>query len=387
MTVIFWVSLLIIAYTYIGYPVLVYLLSLVFRRRVKKSDIYPKVSILISAYNEEKFIEAKIKSILELDYPQDKIEVLIGSDGSNDKTDSIVMKYITSHQVTESPSHQKSSENIKLFRLQLREGKPSVLNSLAEQVKNEILVFTDARQRLEKSSLKELVANFSDDKVGSVSAELIFSDADKNNAQGISLYWQYEKFIRLSESKLGSMLGATGAMYAIRKELFPALPKDLILDDVYIPLKSVEKGFRAIFEPKAIIFDSVSCDAEEEFQRKARTLTGNFQIFTLLKKLFNPFVSPIAIQLFSHKFLRLTMPFFLICLFVSNVFILDEGIPRAIFITQVIFYILAIMGLFTNTLKKVTNVPKMFLVMNTAAVVGLYRFLFNKQSVAWKKTN
>lgn len=368
----FWISLSVIFYTYIGYPVLVYLLSLIFRKPVKKVQNYPAVSILISAYNEEKFIEEKIESILELDYPQDKIEVLIGSDGSNDKTDEIVSKLV--------------NDRISLFRFQLREGKPSVLNSLAEQVKNEILVFTDARQRLEKSSLKELVANFSDEKVGSVSAELIFSDADKNNAQGISLYWQYEKFIRLSESRLGSMLGATGAMYAIRKELFPVLPKDLILDDVYIPLKSVEKGFRAIFEPKAIIFDSVSRDAEEEFQRKARTLTGNFQIFTLLKKLFNPLVSPIAIQLFSHKFLRLTVPFFLICLLVSNIFILDEDILRIIFVAQVIFYILAMLGFFTNAFKKLTNVPKMFLVMNTAAVVGLYRFLFNKQSVAWKKT-
>ncbi len=372
MKLLFWLSFGIIFYTYAVYPVLVYLLSLVFKRRVKKSDIYPKVSILISAYNEEKFIEAKIKSILELDYPQDKIEVLIGSDGSNDNTDEIVSRFL--------------NDRTNLFRFQLREGKPSVLNSLAEQAKNEILVFTDARQRLDKNSLKELVANFSDDKVGSVSAELLFSDADKDNAQGISLYWQYEKFIRLSESNVGSMLGATGAMYAVRKELFTSLPKNLILDDVYIPLKSVEKGFRAIFEPRAIIFDSISRDAGEEFKRKARTLSGNFQIFILLRKLFNPFISPVAVQLFSHKFLRLTVPFFLICLFVSNVFVLEEGILRAIFIAQVIFYILALLGLFTDMLKNITNVPKMFLVMNAAAVVGLYRFLFKKQNVAWQKT-
>jgi cellulose synthase/poly-beta-1,6-N-acetylglucosamine synthase-like glycosyltransferase len=327
MKLIFWISFITIAYTYFIYPLAIYLLSFIFRRLVKKEVLYPTVSILISVYNEEKCIEAKIKSILSLNYPKEKIEILIGSDGSNDRTDEIVRQYVTGYrpQVT---GYQLDSERIRFFRHETRQGKPSVLNSLAAQAKNEILVFTDARQRLENDCLKQLVSNFADNSIGSVSAQLIFEDEAGN--KGIGLYWNYEKFIRNAESRLGSMLGATGALYAIRKVLFSPLPKDLILDDVYIPLKAVEEKYRAIFEPRAVIYDQMAKNPQGEFLRKIRTLAGNFQIFVLLKNLFNPFKSPVAIQLFSHKFLRLMVPFLLIILFVSNIFILDSILYKSI---------------------------------------------------------
>jgi cellulose synthase/poly-beta-1,6-N-acetylglucosamine synthase-like glycosyltransferase len=370
MKFIFWASLIIIVYTYIVYPALVYLLSLFFRKLVKKQEIYPTVSILIAAYNEEKNIEGKIKSILELDYPKEKIEVLIGSDGSTDKTDELVSKF--------------TNERFSLLRLLVREGKPAVLNSLAKQAKNEILVFTDARQKLERSSLKELVGNFADKTIGSVSAQLVFEDGTGN--KGVGVYWNYEKFIRISESKIGSMLGATGAMYAIRKNLFSNLPNDLILDDVFVPLKIVAVGFRAIFEPKAIIFDSITRDAGQEFQRKTRTLAGNFQIFGLFKSLFNPVKSPVAIQLFSHKFLRLLVPFLMIIIFIANIAMLDKNTYLLIFALQVLFYFVAFLGSMLKKNNRMFDIPHMFCVMNSAAVIGLYRFLFNKQAVTWEKT-
>lgn len=372
MEIAFWVSILIILYTYFGYPILVYLFSFFVRTKREKSDFYkPYVSIIISAYNEEHNVENKIKTLLGLDYPAEKIEILIGSDGSTDKTKAILSS--------------RANERIKVFFKKEREGKPSMLNMLAAKAKGEILVFTDARQRLDKNSLKELVKNFSDDKVGSVSAELFFESDDDKTDKGIGLYWKYEKFIRSHESKIGSMLGATGAMYAIRKSLFSELPKDLILDDVYIPLKAVGKGYRAIFEPKAHIFDLIVKNSKEEFLRKTRTLAGNFQIFVYLKELFNPFKSPIAFQLFSHKFLRLIVPFLLVIVFISNIFILKDYFYWMALVFQTTFYALALLSSILKLQKGIFDIPHMFCVMNLAAIVGLWKFLTNKQEVLWQK--
>ena len=219
MNYIFWVSLLLIFYTYVGYPVLVYLFSLFLKRDIRKEKFCPTVSILMSVYNEQNNIEQKIKNLMQLDYPKEKLEILIGSDGSTDNSETIISKY--------------ANNGIKLYKQDTRKGKPSMLNILAAQSQGQILVFTDARQRLRKDCLKMLVRNFSDDSVGSVSGQLIFESENTKVGNGVGLYWRYEKFIRNCESKIGSMLGATGALYAIRQELFPELPKDLILDDVY----------------------------------------------------------------------------------------------------------------------------------------------------------
>jgi cellulose synthase/poly-beta-1,6-N-acetylglucosamine synthase-like glycosyltransferase len=372
MKIIFWTFILAILYVYLGYPVLVYLLSIVFKKPIKKERIYPSVSIIISAYNEEENIENKIKSILSLDYPTDKLEVLIGSDGSTDNTEAIISRY--------------QSGMIKLLRQERRSGKPSMLNLLANQAKGEILTFTDARQELGKNSLRELVDNFNDKKVGSVSSEMLFNNENKKGSSGIGLYWKYEKFIRSSESRIGSMLGATGAMYAIRKELFTELPKDLILDDVYIPLKIVQKGYRAIFEPEAKIYDKIAKSSKSEFLRKVRTLSGNFQVFIYLRELFNPFKSPIAFQLFSHKLLRLIVPFLLIVIFISNIFILDNTFYLTFMVLQCLFYALALIGILSKSANRLLNIPSMFCVMNLAAVVGLWKFATNKQSVMWQKS-
>jgi len=325
----------------------------------------------VSAYNEEMNIGSKIESLFQLDYPKERLEILIGSDGSTDKTAEIVSKY--------------KNKGIKLFTRSERAGKPSMLNVLASKAKGEILLFTDSRQRLDKASLKELIKNFNDKDVGSVSAELLFEDDNNKAGNGIGFYWRYEKFIRSCESSIGSMLGATGAMYAIRRKLFSKLPNNLILDDVYIPLKIVQKGYRAIFEPKAKIYDDVAKDAKEEFLRKTRTHSGNFQIFNYLKSLFNPFKSPVAWQFFSHKLLRFAGPYLLITLFASNLFLLHSHFYIIFFILQVTFYVLALLGLIFKHANRIFDIPYMFCVMNSAAVVGLYMFLKNKHGVLWKK--
>lgn len=382
MKIIFWLSILTIIYVYIGYPLIIFLLSIFYKLPVRRTYPYPTVSIIMAVYNEEKNIESKIKTLLELDYPTSRMEILIGSDGSNDKTDQILSKYIN-------PGRKEFSndvnERIKLHTLPSRSGKPTMLNLLVKEAKGEILVFTDARQILDKSSVDELVKNFADPKVGAVSAELYFEDQNNKTANGVGLYWRYEKFIRERESKIGSMTGVTGALYAIRKELWTTLPKDLILDDVYIPLKIIHQGYRVIFDKKAKIYDRYSKNPKEEFLRKSRTLAGNFQLLLYFNWLMNPFKNLINWQFISHKFLRLLVPFLLIFIFVINFFLLTDNFYRATLILQSVFYLLAVIGAVIKYPNPLLNVPQMFCVMNTAAVVGLYRFLRNKQGVLWER--
>lgn len=203
---------------------------------------------------------------------------------------------------------------------------------------------------------------------------------------------------------MGSMLGATGALYAIRREFFPHLPEDLILDDVYIPLKIVEKGYRAIFDKRAKVYDKVFNDPKVEFSRKTRTLAGNYQLFFYLRELFNPFRGKISWQFFSHKFLRLMVPFLLIMLLVSNVVLVKMGtVPigdsphfsspllamtfpyMVFFLLQTGFYLLAIFGSISKIRNKFLDVPHMFCVMNIAAIAGLYKFATHKQEVTWER--
>jgi len=182
------------------------------------------------------------------------------------------------------------------------------------------------------------------------------------------------------------MLGATGALYAIRKKLFTELPEDLLLDDIYIPMRIVEKGYRAIFDSKAKVYDKVFKSPKEEFLRRVRTLAGNFQLFYYLRGLFNPLKGKISWQFFSHKFLRLIVPLLLVGLFVSNLFLLHNEFYKIIFILQACFYGFALLGLFFKAhTNRIFDLPYMFCLMNVAALVGLYKFMTKKQGVLWKK--
>lgn len=373
MKLIFWVSFIAIFYIYIGYPMLAYLVSLCFNKPVRKSYIYPNISVLIAVYNEAENIKGKIESILETDYPKDKMEILIGSDASTDNTDQIVKSY--------------EGQSIMLKRQEVRRGKPSILNMLVKEANGEILVFSDARQRIDKDALKELIANFNDDTIGSVSAELYFKHEETQIGAGMGLYWNYEKFIRQSESGFGSMLGATGALYAVRKEFFSTIAYDIILDDMYIPMLVIKKGYRAVFDKNAIIYDSYSSGAREEYARKVRTLSGNFQLFIKCPWVFNPFKSPIAWQITSHKALRLLAPYFLLLIFMSNFrIVFDSGFYTIFLILQALFYTFALAGAVFKNKTKLFDVPYMFCVMNVAGVDGMVKFLTGKQKITWKTT-
>ncbi|MDP3791840.1 MAG: glycosyltransferase family 2 protein [Candidatus Omnitrophota bacterium] len=381
MIIIFWISILMLFYTYIGYPIYVFVRAKRYKNAVlKDADFRPKVSVIMSAYNEGSYIEKKIKNLLESSYPKDDLETLVGSDGSTDATDQILSRM--------------ADKRVKVFCYKDRRGKPSVLNDLVLQATGEILVFCDVRQLFEKSAISELVSNFSDENIGCVSGELIFKSLaqDTEIAKGVGAYWDYEKFIRRCESAVHSMVGATGAIYAIRKALYLPVPSDIVLDDVYIPLNISRMGYRTILDQDAKAYDRPAMETSEEYRRKVRTLAGNYQIFSMFKDLLVPFLRPVSLALVSHKLFRVIAPFFMISVFVSNLFMAMEGSYILFLMAQIAFYALAIVGALTCRQKnkkfviKIASTAYIFCFLNFTAIVGLYRFLSGKQKIAWERS-
>lgn len=381
MRILFWVLLVLIAYCYIGYPVLLSVLAAARPKRVKKGEYFPTISIVMTVCNEERIIMRRIRNLLSLDYPSPQMEILIGSDGSTDRTNTIIQNV--------------KDERLHFIPYRQRKGKMARINQLTSVARGEIVVFADARQVFESAALRELVSNFNDPSVGCVSGELIFSTKEGATAEGINLYWEYEKWLRQMESRLHSMIGATGAIYAIRRELFSPAPENVILDDVYIPLRIVLKGYRAVLENRALAFDSAASNPKEEFTRKARTLAGNYQLFFLLPGVFNPFASPLAIQVFSHKVLRLMIPFFLMLVFGISMFLNADLMFRLFLWVQIAFYAMAMMGALTRNsersvlklVSKLCYVPYVFCLLNFSALAGFWRFITATQEVMWRKAH
>jgi cellulose synthase/poly-beta-1,6-N-acetylglucosamine synthase-like glycosyltransferase len=375
MKFLFWSSLLFVFYTYIGYPFILWIWANLRNKEVNKNYIEPFVSIIIAAYNEEIFIRQKLDSCLELNYPRDKFEIIVVSDGSDDRTNQIVNEY--------------QNRGIRFFSYPDRKGKPTALNLGVKESKGEILFFTDARQIIDKNSLKELVANFNDPTVGSASGELMLITEGKNiSSGGIGLYWKVEKWMRDRESQIHSMLGATGAIYALRKSLFTPIPPETILDDMLIPLKGILKGYRAVFDRSARAYDTSIKDLKEESKRKIRTLGGNFQLVKLETRLLIPFLNPVFFQFISHKIFRLIVPFAMGLCFFSNLF-LSSTFYILTLIAQSLFYIGAILAPWApkNHLGSMMNGARVIVEMNLAVLKGFYKFVRNSQVSAWEKAD
>jgi len=369
----FWASLLLILYTYFGYPLLLLTAARLFPKPLVTGTDLPQVSILIAAYNEAPNIQAKLETCLNLDYPADRLEILIGSDASDDGMDQIVTEL--------------GHERVRLVRLPSRSGKVTVLNRLAEEAKGEILFFTDARQRLAPDCLRVMVAYFADPSVGSVSGELMLLGKESGSfGEGVGFYWKYEKALRKAESKLNSMLGATGAIYTLRRELFVPAPADTLLDDMFYPLQAVLQGKRAVFAEAAHAYDQVSATPGSEMRRKVRTLAGNFQIFAQVSPLLLPFKSPIAWQFISHKLLRVLAPYFLLLLFLVNT-VLRGSFYELFLAAQIAFYCLALIGSFVQGTRlnlRLFSLPLTFCSLNLAAFLGGLSYFTAKQQVTWK---
>ncbi len=374
-----WVFLLAVmfcVYTYAIFPLWLHMRArgITTPSRAPLTD-YPPVSIVIAAHNEEAHIPTKLDSLQALDYPQDKLEVIFVSDGSTDKSVALLS------------AAQSSFNCLVVQHYEPAAGKPTALNKGVAKATGDILVFMDARQTISSNAIKALVERLVQPGIGAVSGELSLADDDGIESTNVGLYWRYEKWIRLNESKLFSTTGATGALYAIRREDYIDHEPDVLLDDFNTPISILGKGKRTVFEPDARVFDRAESSAKGEFRRKTRTLAGNFQSFTRNRWLFNPKENPVFLQFLSHKVFRLLVPYAMLIAFVAS--LLGSGsFLKLMFVLQVLFYGagLANMAGVQGLDNKLFNFIKVFLQLNAAAVAGAFRFFSGNANVRWKQS-
>jgi cellulose synthase/poly-beta-1,6-N-acetylglucosamine synthase-like glycosyltransferase len=370
---IFWCAVAVIGYTYAGYPIWLWLRSRLKPWPVQTGASEPFVSIVMVVRNEEKAVARKMENLLGLDYPEQNAEIVVVSDGSTDGTEAILRDHARNPRVH-------------VVLNQLSRGKASGLNDALELAHGEVVVFTDVRQTVEGQGLRFLVQDFADPQVGCVSGELMLGDpaaGEKN--RGMGLYWRIEKAIRDLESASGSVVGATGAFYGVRRDLLQPIPSETLLDDVYIPMQVVKAGKRVIFEPKARAWDLPDQGTEREFARKVRTLSGNYQLLQLQPWLLTG-ENPIRFEFVSHKLLRLIVPFALVAALVVCAMI-SQPLYRAALVLQLAFYALSLVGLAGMKLGPVARASDAaftFVVLNTAAVVAFANFVTGRK-VAWTR--
>jgi cellulose synthase/poly-beta-1,6-N-acetylglucosamine synthase-like glycosyltransferase len=371
----FWVSVGLLVYAHVAYPVLIWVWSRMRPRPVRSTHDEPPLSVVIVAHNEASRIDGKLRNLLSLDYPRHGFEILVGDDGSTDGT--------------ADRARALGDARVTVVHDDSRRGKAAVLNDLVRMARGEIVVLADARQRFEVDTLRALVAPFGDPKVGAVSGELILTDADASGGtHGVNIYWRYEKLIRWSEGQIDSTVGATGAIYAIRRDLFQPIPEDTILDDVVIPLRIARQGYRVLFEPRARAHDQVAQSSQVELTRKVRTLAGNFQLFTRERWLLNPWRNRLWFQTISHKGLRLLAPLLQGTALATNVLLASNPVYRTLLAAQALFYTTALGGhALRNTNRKhpVLALPYTVCLFSWATVVGFFRFATGQQRVTWEK--
>jgi poly-beta-1,6-N-acetyl-D-glucosamine synthase len=355
---IFWIALAGVAYVYVGYPLVLMAWRKLALRPVRKRACEPTVSLVIAMENEAGNVLPKMRNCEELDYPPDRLQVIVSLDAPTDSTFERLRDF--------------DFQGVEIVSSPIRRGKAAAVNSGVAVATGEILVFGDAAQRLEPNAVRELVANFADESVGAVSGALILLDEHGREAgDGAGAYWRYEKYLRAMESDIHSVPGATGAIYAVRRSLFAPLPAGTILDDVGVPMRIVLGGYRAVFDPAARAFDAVSDSAECEYRRKRRTLTGNYQLLAEMPELLSCRRNPIFVQFISHKVGRLLVPYGLAALFVSNLFLM-HGVYLAAFAGQVFFYGMAAAGRLIP--YRAAILPYRFVLMNWAVLAGLFLF-------------
>ncbi len=369
MRILFLVSACLVIFAYAGYPICMYIRAKFWPLPVRRADIFPKVTIVLAVRNEADTLLKKLRNLATLDYPPDRLEIIVVSDGSTDGTNRILREWQNSHnRIVIMPVHQ---------------GKASALNHATILAAGEIVCFTDARQAIASDGLKNLVANFADPSVGCASGALAMRvERSAPSSDGVGLYWRLEKNIRNWEGQAGSTVGATGAFYAVRKELLEPLPAGTILDDVYIPLQVARQGKRVVFDPTAVACDEFTPSPKEEFRRKVRTLAGNYQLLQLAPWLLTR-SNPLRFEFVCHKLLRLLVPFALVGIFVSTV-CLRQGIYGFILALQIIFYALAGLSILrakTGLLPRLSSIALSFLVLNTAAAFAFVYFVTGRKDL------
>ncbi|ACG73277.1 glycosyl transferase family 2 [Anaeromyxobacter sp. K] len=392
MEAIFWLALALVAFSYVGYPLVlavwdgarealaaVRFVSGGDDRRGRAAEGWPSVTLLFSAFDEEAWIRRKIENCLALDYPPDRLEIVVGCDGCTDRTAQI--------------AREVGGGRVKVHALTPRAGKASVLSRLVPQARGDLVVLTDANVMLERGALRALARRFREPGVGAVVGRLRLFNPTRREFEE-SLYWKYETAIKFYEGKHGCVLGANGGIYAIRRILFSPLAPDTIVDDFVIPVRIAARGWEVPFEPEAVAFEETTEDAGHEFGRRARIGAGNWQALARVPELLDPRTGFLCFAFVSHKLLRWSAPFLLAAAAVANGLL--AAAPgawgyRALLLAQAAFYGLALAGRhgaagLRGPVRRLASLAHYFVAMNAALAVGLWRFLRRSQRAAWQRT-
>jgi biofilm PGA synthesis N-glycosyltransferase PgaC len=370
----FWLCLVCVLYTYAGYPLILALWSKIWPRPTRRSEwIAESVSLIVAARNEEETLPRRLDELASLikDSGIDG-QIIVVSDGSTDNTALVARGH--GHGL------------VTVVELEERVGKGAALTEAARRAKGSILVFADARQSWHEKALTRLLENFADERVGAVSGDLVVT-SEPGFTTGVGMYWQYEKWLRKKESLVHSSVGVTGAICAVRRELFGAIPKNILLDDVYWPLRVVMSGKRVIHDKRAEAYDRLPERTRDEFRRKVRTLSGNFQLIRRLPSALIPIMNPVWFQFISHKVLRLVVPWALLAMLAAS-FFLPAPFYQAAFWTQVGGYALCALGLVRLGGARVPILSSLssFLVLNAAAWLAFWVYLSGHANRSWNKT-
>jgi cellulose synthase/poly-beta-1,6-N-acetylglucosamine synthase-like glycosyltransferase len=369
-TIIFWSGLAVPAYAYLGYPALLALLRIVLRRPVRKEAVEPPVSLLIPAFNEAEMIAQKIENSLALDYPPEKLEIVVACDGSRDATPELARR-------------ASEGTRVRVLDYPVNKGKIENLNQSVPQLAHGIVVFSDAAAMLYKDSIRKIVRNFADPQVGAVSGKYTVVKADEvHTGKSEDFYWRYETLLKVMESEIASTLGAHGHLHAIRKELYPYPPPGTINDDYIIPVSVLARGYRAVYEPEAVVYE----EAREMtgFGRRVRIMAGNIQQLRELKGLLRPFQPLPALFFLSHKASRLVVPFAMMAALAANLFLLESPFYSAMLGLQAGFYLLAGLGAIWHLRPRLLLLPYYFCMINAATFVGAYHAATSRRKMAWK---
>jgi cellulose synthase/poly-beta-1,6-N-acetylglucosamine synthase-like glycosyltransferase len=372
--IVFWACAGILFYVYFGYPLLLALIASFVRRKKAEPGYAPMLSILIAAYNEEAGIARKLEQTLALDYPADKMEILVLSDGSTDRTDEIVKSY--------------PDPRVRLLRMEPRRGKTHAQNRGVREARGEVLIFSDATTVYHPMALRYLAANYADPRAGAASGRYQYFDPRGNSPTGLGTvaFWNYENFIKMMQSRIRTISGCCGCIYSVRKSAYTELPADVISDLVQ-PLWVLQKGFRVVFEDRALAYEETTQTASEEFSMRVRVITRGICGLLSVPGILKPWkFGWVSFQLFSHKVLRWLVPFFLVLLFASSFALAREPWYGYALALQGLFYIWALFSLAVPVHKrwKILGIPLYFCLLNAAALCSVVEVLRGKKYVVWE---
>ena len=362
-------------YTYAGYPLLVAAVSRLRPRPVRRMDWTPSVSVIITAYNEERDLAAKLENTLALDYPRNLLEVIVASDCSSDRTDVIARGF--------------SGRGVRLHRQEARLGKTAAQNAAVLLARGEIVLFSDATTMYRPDVLRVMTPNFADPEVGCVAGRLVYVDAsDSHVGRGARSYWGYETFIKRHESRVWSLIGASGCLYAVRRSAYVPLYHEACSDFI-IATKMIEQGLRAVFEPDAVAIEETNNRADKELRMRVRVITQTFTDLWRHRAMMNPLRSGFyAVQLFSHKVLRYLVPAFLLLILAASALLAATSwLYAALFAAQVCFYVAAAVPAALERVgvhNRLLALPQYFVLANLASLLACYKFLSGERYARWE---